>query len=130
MAWIEDKANRYKDEAAALSDTLPDVAEAYRRFAGAGFAPGELDACTKHLIALGISLFANNEACTLYHVQEARDHGATDRQIMEAAAVAAAASSSHVLSQGARRVQEALSGSEGPERSESSLRYAFVSPSY
>jgi hypothetical protein len=41
-------------------------------------------------------------------VQEARANGASNRQIMEAVSVAAAAASGHALSQGVTRVQGAL----------------------
>jgi AhpD family alkylhydroperoxidase len=108
MSLMDQKVQHYKDEVAGLAGTLPDVAEAYHRFTGECFAPGELDERTKQLIALGVSLYANNEICTFYHVQEARSKGASDRQIMEAAAVAAAAASGHALSQGVIRVQGAL----------------------
>jgi AhpD family alkylhydroperoxidase len=108
MSLMDQKVQHYKEEVAGLAETLPDVAEAYHRFTGECFAPGELDERTKQLIALGVSLYANNEICTFYHVQEARSKGASDRQIMEAAAVAAAAASGHALSQGALRVQGAL----------------------
>ncbi|MBW5445127.1 carboxymuconolactone decarboxylase family protein [Cohnella sp. CFH 77786] len=110
MEVSTDKVVRYKNEVTALAGTLPNVAEAYHGFTGECFAAGELDERTKQLIALGISMFANNEVCTYYHVQEALAKGATDRQIMEAAAVAAAAASGHAMSQGVIRVQGALEG--------------------
>lgn len=108
MSLSTDKVTHYKNEVAVLAGTLPNVAESYHGFTGECFAAGELDEKTKQLIALGISLFANNEICTYYHVQEAQSKGASDRQIMEAAAVAAAAASGHALSQGVLRVQGAL----------------------
>ncbi|TJY41359.1 carboxymuconolactone decarboxylase family protein [Cohnella pontilimi] len=108
MSLMEQKVRNYKEEVAGLAQSIPDVAEAYHRFTGECFAPGELDERTKQLIALGVSLYANNEICSFYHVQEARSKGASDRQIMEAAAVAAAAAGGHVLSQGVTRVQGAL----------------------
>lgn len=104
MSVMTEKINSYKADVAALSGVLPRVAEAYHRFTGACFEPGELDTGTKHLIALGVALFANNEACTYYHAGEALDHGASERQVMEAAAVAAAACGGHALSQGVMRV--------------------------
>jgi len=108
MSAMKEKMNRYKEDVDALSGVLPGVAETYHRFTGACFEPGELDAGTKHLIALGVALFANNEVCTYYHAGEALDHGVTARQVMEAAAVAAAACGGHALSQGVTRVLEEL----------------------
>jgi AhpD family alkylhydroperoxidase len=112
MTIMEQKVKQYKNDAAGLSDILPKVAHAYEQFTGECFAEGELDARTKQLIALGISLFANNEVCTYYHVQEAQALGASDQQIMEAAAVASGAASGHALSQGVIRVQGALKNKE------------------
>jgi AhpD family alkylhydroperoxidase len=104
----DQKVNLYKEQVAGLAGTLPGVTEAYHAFTGECFSAGELDERTKQLIALGVALFANNEVCTFYHVQEARSKGASDRQILEAAAVVSAAASGHAMSQGVTRVQAAL----------------------
>ncbi|GIP21260.1 MULTISPECIES: carboxymuconolactone decarboxylase family protein [Paenibacillus] len=109
MSVQNDKIREYKDGIQAFGDSLPGVAEAYHEFTGKALASGELDAKTKQLIALGISLFANNEVCTYYHTEESRSKGATDAEIREAAAAAAAVSSGHILSQGATRIEQALS---------------------
>jgi AhpD family alkylhydroperoxidase len=108
MTLMEKKVRQYKNDAAGLSELLPEVATTYQRFTGECFDAGELDARTKQLIALGVALFANNEVCTYYHIQEARALGASDLQIMETVAVASAAASGHVLTQGVMRVQGAL----------------------
>jgi AhpD family alkylhydroperoxidase len=115
MTLMEQKVQQYKNDAAGLSAILPDVAHTYQQFTGECFEAGELDARTKQLIALGVSLFANNEICTYYHVQEARALGAGDGQIMETVAVASAVSSGHVMSQGVIRVQGALGSHEGKQ---------------
>ncbi len=107
-ALADQKVRQYKDQAGRLSETLPETASAYHQWTGECFASGELDAKTKHLIALAVAMYANNEVCTFYHMEEARSEGASDRQIMETAAVAAAAASGHVLSQGVVRVQGTL----------------------
>jgi AhpD family alkylhydroperoxidase len=91
-----------------MQELLPDTVEAYHRFTGECFKPGALDGKQKQLIALGISLFANNEVCTLYHVQEAVSAGATNQEVLEAVSVAAAIGGGHVMSQGVTRVQKAL----------------------
>lgn len=113
MSLMETKVRNYKEEVAGLAGTIPGAAQAYHAFTGECFSPGELDERTKQLIALGIAMFANNEVCTFYHAQEARSHGANERQIMEAAAVAAAAASGHVMSQGVMRLQTESSGRHG-----------------
>jgi AhpD family alkylhydroperoxidase len=95
-------------DAAGLSEILSEVAITYQRFTGECFKVGELDARTKQLNGLGVALFANNEVCTFFHVQEARALGVSDLQIMETVAVVSAAASGHVISQGVMRVQGAL----------------------
>lgn len=108
MEMSNDKVSAYKNEIQNLKQSMPDMAEAYHQFTGVCFQDGELDARTKQLIALGIGLFANNELCTFYHMEEARAKGASDAQFMEAVAVASAASAGHALSQGLTRVQHNL----------------------
>ncbi|ANY75131.1 carboxymuconolactone decarboxylase family protein [Paenibacillus ihbetae] len=108
MDMINDKVTAYKNEILNLKQSMPEMAEAYHHFTGVCFREGELDEKTKQLIALGIGLFANNEVCTFYHMEEARSKGATEAEIMEAVAVASAASAGHALSQGLTRVQHHL----------------------
>ena len=105
---MDRKIDAYKIGVGHLSETMPAAIEAYHRFTGECFKGGALSEREKQLIGLGIALFANNEVCTYYHVQEALSRGATPEQVAEAAAVAAAACSGHAMSQGVTRVQSAL----------------------
>ncbi len=108
QASLESKAAAYKIGVSHMHDTSPAFVEAYHRFTGEAFREGALSEREKQLIGLGIAMFANNEVCTVYHVQEALSCGATTEQIAEAVAVAAAACSGHAVSQGATRVQAVL----------------------
>ncbi|MEC0239076.1 carboxymuconolactone decarboxylase family protein [Paenibacillus dokdonensis] len=108
MDLMDDKIQAYKNEITELGKTLPEVADAYHQFTGECFGPGSLDAKTKQLIALGISLAANNEICTYYHVNEARSKGATDQDIIETVAVAGAVGAGHAFSQGLTRIQHSF----------------------
>lgn len=108
MDLSSDKINKYKNEILKFKEAMPEVTESYHQFTGICFQDGELDEKTKQLIALGIGLFANNELCTFYHMEEARSKGATDKQILEAVAVASAAGAGHALAQGLMRVQPNL----------------------
>ncbi|MBP1155153.1 MULTISPECIES: carboxymuconolactone decarboxylase family protein [unclassified Paenibacillus] len=105
---IQSKVNSYKIGVGHMQENMPAMVDAYHHFTGACFGPGALEEKQKQLIALGISLFANNEVCTLYHVQEALSLGASKQEIVETTAVAAAVGSGHTLSQGVTRVQQAL----------------------
>ncbi|MEK8127508.1 carboxymuconolactone decarboxylase family protein [Paenibacillus filicis] len=105
---LDRKVDAYKLGVGHMKELMPTMVEAYHQFTGSCMEAGVLDAKQKQLIALGISLYANNEVCTYYHVQEASAQGATKQEILEASAVAAAVGSGHILSQGATRVQQAL----------------------
>lgn len=104
----EEKVSAYKMGVGKLLEELPEVAHAYDAFTSRCFAKGALNEKQKQLIALGISLYANNEVCTLYHVDEALSAGADKQEVLEAVAVAAAVGGGHVMSQGVTRVQTAL----------------------
>lgn len=106
---MDQKVDAYKIGVGHMSETLPNVAEAYHHFTAECFADSALSAKMKQLIALGIALFANNEVCTYYHVTEALSKGASRREIMDTVAVAAALGGGHAVSQGVTRVQQALS---------------------
>lgn len=103
------KVDSYKIGVGRMKELMPGVADAYHQFTAACFESGALDEKQKQLIALGISLFANNEVCTVYHVREALSCGASPQEIMEASAVAAAVGSGHAMSQGVTRVEQFLS---------------------
>ncbi|WP_128895202.1 carboxymuconolactone decarboxylase family protein [Longirhabdus pacifica] len=105
---MDNKIGAYKIGVGHMQDQSPQVVQAYHHFTGECFKEGELSAKEKQLIALGISMFANNEVCTYYHVHESLTHGATHGEVMESVAVAAALGGGHVMSQGVTRVQKAL----------------------
>ncbi len=105
---MDDKVDAYRIGVGHMNETLPDVVEAYHNFTAQCFEEHVVSAKNKQLIALGISLYANNEICTYYHVKEALSQGASPSEIMDAVAVAAAVGGGHALSQGVTRVQQAL----------------------
>ncbi len=99
---------RYEEDAEGFASMPSQVEDAYDQFASLCLADGDLSALTKQLIAISVSLYANNEISMQYHVQEALAHGASDRQIMEAVAVVAATAGGHALSQGVMQVGNAI----------------------
>ena len=46
-----------------------------------------MDCRTKELIAVGASVTANCQPCLEYHVGKAREHGASDQEIVEAVGI-------------------------------------------
>jgi AhpD family alkylhydroperoxidase len=108
VSVMEKKVQAYKAGVGQMEDSLPEVVRAYSDFTGVCFQAGALTEKEKQLIALGISLFANNEVCTMYHVSESLNKGASQSEIMETVAVAGAIGGGYVLSQGVTRVQQAI----------------------
>jgi AhpD family alkylhydroperoxidase len=56
--------------------------------AQSALAAGALDAKTKELIALGISVAVRCDPCIAFHAEAARKQGATREEVMETAAMA------------------------------------------
>ncbi len=79
--------NDHLDEIKALMRTLrgdaPDVMKAFSGLAQAAGASKALDAKSKELIALGISVAIRCDDCIGFHVKAALDHGATREEVIE-----------------------------------------------
>jgi AhpD family alkylhydroperoxidase len=73
---------------AKLARDLRSPMSAFAQLNGATTAPGSLDARTKQLIALGISISGRCEGCIAYHVHDALRAGATRQEILETMGVA------------------------------------------
>ena len=66
----------------------PNVMKAFSGLAQAALVPKALDAKTKELIALGISVAIRCDDCIGFHVKAALDHGASREEIIEALGMA------------------------------------------
>lgn len=66
----------------------PNIQKAFMNFNQAVLGPGKLPIKTKELIALALSLSSTCEWCITFHVKMAKEHGATDEEILEASYVA------------------------------------------
>lgn len=62
----------------------------------------------KQMIALGISIHAQDEYCMIYHTKGALDQGATEENLLEVVSVAAAFGGGAALSQGITVVQQCI----------------------
>lgn len=102
--WIHD----YKEGLGHFRELMPDVANKYLEFTGACFKAGEINAKTKQLIALGISLGLQDEYCMVYHTQEAIHCGANREEILEVVGVSAAFAGGGAMSQGVTLILECL----------------------
>ncbi|MDE2181656.1 MAG: carboxymuconolactone decarboxylase family protein [Alphaproteobacteria bacterium] len=67
---------------------IPDTMKGFSALAQAASAPKALDAKTKELVAVGISVAMRCDPCITFHVETARKHGATRDEIMETVGMA------------------------------------------
>ena len=72
----------------ALDANAPDAMKAFRDLDKAAFADGALSGQHKQLIAVAVALTTQCPYCIELHTKAARDAGATDAQLSEAAIVA------------------------------------------
>ena len=73
-----------------LDEHAPDVMKAFWAFDKVAFAEGALSAREKQLIAVAVALTTQCPYCIELHNKAAREAGASDAQLAEAALVAAA----------------------------------------
>jgi AhpD family alkylhydroperoxidase len=104
----EEALLEYKYGLGVFTHKMPKVAEAYNAFTEACFAEGKLTQREKQLIALGISIFSQDEYCIIYHTKGCLDHGCTEEEILETVGVTAAFGGGAAMSQAVTLVHEAL----------------------
>nr|WP_054754623.1 carboxymuconolactone decarboxylase family protein [Piscibacillus salipiscarius] len=90
----------YKEGLNHLKDQLPRMTQGYFDFTESCFEAGAIDEKTKQLIALAISIYAQDEYCIIYHTKGATEHNASEKEIMETVAVSAALGGGAAMAQG------------------------------
>ena len=105
---MQEALQQYKEGIGIFERHLPEVARQYRRFTEACFAEGDLSVKNKHLIGVALGVMTNDEYCIIYHTKGSVDHGATEKEVLEAAAVAGAFGGGMAMSQAVTMLQEAL----------------------
>ena len=88
-----------------MRELAPDAYRAFLEFDGKAFAPGALDAKTKELIALGITLITQCPWCIDAHVKRAERAGATEKELGEVIFVSMAMASGAAWSHGGLALQ-------------------------
>lgn len=73
-----------------LDQNAPAAMQAFWQFDKAAFADGALTGVQKQIISVAVALTTQCPYCIEIHTKAARDAGATDAQLAEAAVVAAA----------------------------------------
>ena len=89
---------QYQDNGKSVHDALKQYKEGL----------GIFEQKEKQLIALGISISAQDEFCMIYHTKGCLDQGATEENILEVISVAAAFGGGAALSQGVTLVQQCI----------------------
>jgi AhpD family alkylhydroperoxidase len=100
--------HHYKAGLGMFTQKMPDLAQQYNAFTEECFKPGELSQKEKQLIALGISLYAQDEYCIIYHIKGCLDQGCSEQEILEAVGVTAAFGGGATMSQAVTLVQECI----------------------
>ena len=83
MKQWNDHLNEIKALMRTLRGDAPEVMKAFSGLAQAAAAPKALDARSKELIALGISVAIRCDDCIGFHVKAALDHGASREEVIE-----------------------------------------------
>lgn len=104
----EEALHEYKLGLGVFTQKMPKLASHYNAFTEACFEEGVLSKKDKQLIALGISLYSQDEYCIIYHVKGCLDEGASEEEILEAIGVTAAFGGGAAMSQAVTLVQEAM----------------------
>jgi len=71
-----------------IRETCPEAFEAFRQFHEKALAPGRVDARTKELAALAVSIFSKCPYCIPYHVKRAFMLGISREEMIEIGLVA------------------------------------------
>lgn len=74
--------------AGALAENFPDVWEAYQELGKAAAEAGPLDAHTRRLIKLALSIGANSEGAVHSHVRQALEEGVPKEELSQVALLA------------------------------------------
>jgi AhpD family alkylhydroperoxidase len=110
LDWSEYRHQLLKTMA-DLGRLSPGTMRGYRELGNAGNQTGHLDAKTRELIALAVSVTRQCDGCIATHVDGARRQGATAEEIAEALGVAIQVNAGAALVYSAR-VMDAVAGSE------------------
>lgn len=108
MNPIEMALQDYKEGIGEFTKKMPKIASKYNDFTEECFAEGKLSQKEKQMIALGISVFSQDEYCIIYHTKGCLDQGCSEEEILEAVGVSAAFGGGAAMSQAVTLVQEAI----------------------
>lgn len=106
--YFDESILDYKEGSSRMSEQLPKVAKGYFDFTEACFEEGAISKKQKQLTALGISIYARDEYCIMYHSKAAVELGTTEEELMEIIAVSSALGGGAAFSQGVTLAMDAF----------------------
>ncbi len=98
----------YKTAMGEFQKKMPVFGKKFNEFTEQCFQSDSLTQKEKQMIALGISIHAQDEYCMIYHTKGALDQGATEENLLEVVSVATAFGGGAALSQGITVVQQCI----------------------
>ncbi|MCG3419212.1 carboxymuconolactone decarboxylase family protein [Oceanobacillus jordanicus] len=98
--YFDQSILEFKEGTSRFEAKLPKMTKGYFEFTEACFDKGAIAKKEKQLIALGISIYAQDEYCIMYHTKGCVENGASEEEFMEAIAVSAAVGGGAAFSQG------------------------------
>lgn len=98
----------YKEGIGTFTKKMPKLAELYNAFTEECFKEGVLPQKQKQLIALAVSLYAQDEYCIIYHTKGCLDQGCSEEEILETIGVTAAFGGGAAMSQAVTLVQDCM----------------------
>ena len=99
---------KYKKGLGVFNEKMPEFVSQFNAFTEECFKDGTLSQKQKHLIALGISIHAQDQLCMIYHTKGCLDHGCSEQEIYETIAVTAAMGGGSAVSQGVTLVLDCM----------------------
>lgn len=105
---VQARLLRYKEGLGKFKQSMPALVDQYHAFTESCFAEGHLKQKQKHLIALGISMYAQDDDCIIYHTKGCLDRGCTHEEILETIGVTTAIGGGTVMSRGVTLIQQCL----------------------
>ncbi|MFJ8246908.1 carboxymuconolactone decarboxylase family protein [Peribacillus asahii] len=100
--------HHYKAGLGLFTEKMPELAQQFNAFTEECFKEGVLSQKEKQLIALGISLYSQDEYCIIYHIKGCLDQGCSEQEIFETVGVTAAFGGGATMSQAVTLVQECV----------------------
>ncbi|PWU67976.1 carboxymuconolactone decarboxylase family protein [Gracilibacillus dipsosauri] len=88
--YFDQAIEDYKRGTTRMQEQLPEMTKGFFHFTEEAFKAGEINQKNKQLMALAISIYAQDEYCIIYHTKGAVEHGANETEIMETLAISAA----------------------------------------